>query len=148
MAETKYGKYIKNEPIMELIGVPEVTAEIFRVSANRDWGKGFGLGLMCMDKPFLMVKEAMYHDFDQILGFFGSDLMRVRDFDAEVELYLGEEQEKHVITKSSYVYLPAGLLHGPLNFKRVGKPVVFLDISLTEKYVRKLKSGEVVEIPE
>ena len=65
--------------------------------------------------------ESHVHDFDEIIAFFGTDLKDPYDLGAEVELWL--DDEKHVITKTSLVFIPAGLKHGPLTFLRVDKPV-------------------------
>ena len=40
-----------------------------------------------------------------------SDPMDYKDFGAEVELYLGEEGEKHLITQTTFVYVPKELIH-------------------------------------
>jgi len=60
-----------------------------------------------------------------------------RLFGAEIELYLGEELEKHVITCSTVVYVPKDLPHCPLNFKVIEQPIVFMAIILGNKYVKK-----------
>jgi hypothetical protein len=146
MAETKYGKYVTMNPLT-YHDAEEISAEMFRMSALQDTGESVGAALMCLDKPWLMLKEPHFHDFPQFFGFFGSDSMKLGDFDAEIELTLGGT-EKHVITTACYVYVPPGLLHGPLDFKRIGKPVLFMDIRLTKDYVRKSQSGEVVPLPD
>jgi hypothetical protein len=61
------------------------------------------------------------HDYDEIIAFFGSDPVNPHDLGAEVELWLGDE--KHIITKTSLVFIPAGLKHAPLVFIEVIKPV-------------------------
>jgi hypothetical protein len=45
-----------------------------------------------------------------------------------VEFSLGEEEEVQVITSTSFVWIPRGLAHGPLNIKTVNKPIMFMDI--------------------
>ena len=75
------------------------------------------------------------HDFPIILSFIGSNPKDIYDFDAEIEFYLGGE--KQVITKTSVVSVPPGMAHCPLIFKRIGKPVVFLEIHLTDEYKRR-----------
>jgi len=40
------------------------------------------------------------------------------DLGGEVWFYLGPEMEKHIITKSTLVYLPAGFIHSPWVIKR------------------------------
>ena len=76
----------------------------------------------------------MVHDFDQCLLLMGADPNDLSDFDAEVELCLGEEREKHIINSATVVHIPAGLVHCPLNIVKVNKPVLFLDISIVGKY--------------
>jgi hypothetical protein len=61
------------------------------------------------------------HDYDEVIAFFGTDLNDPDDLGAEVELWL--EDEKHIITKTSLVFVPAGLRHCPLIFLKVDKPV-------------------------
>ena len=83
-----------------------------------------------------MISQPHKHEFPQYLHFFSANPDDGKDFDAEIEISLGEEQEKHIITEPTAVYVPAGLHHGPLNFARVTKPVLFLDIAVTGKYSR------------
>ena len=61
------------------------------------------------------------HDYDEVIAFFGSDYNNPHDLNAEVELWLGDE--KHIITKTALVFIPAGLKHAPLVFLEVKKPV-------------------------
>jgi hypothetical protein len=86
-------------------------------------------------KPHLMVDKPHVHDFSQFLCLFGSNSKDLFDFDAEVEMYL--DGEKNVITVPSIMHIPAGLPHCPLNFKRIGSPIMFLEIMLTATYQRK-----------
>ncbi len=88
-------------------------------------------------EPYLMIKEPHSHDFDQFLCFLGFDPMNIRDFRAEIEFSFGVENEKHIIDSATTIHIPKGLVHGPLNFKRVDKPVMFIEAMLTSKYLRK-----------
>jgi hypothetical protein len=47
---------------------------------------------------------------------------------------MGPEREKHIITQTACVSIPANLEHCPLNIKKVDKPIVFLEISLARSY--------------
>ena len=58
-------------------------------------------------------------------SFSGTNFGDMNDFDAEVELYMGEEGEKYIITVPTIVYVPARMIHCPLNFTRINKPVFF-----------------------
>ncbi|MBN2076427.1 MAG: hypothetical protein JW762_12830 [Dehalococcoidales bacterium] len=50
------------------------------------------------------------------------------DLGAEIWFYLGPELEKHVITKSCMVYLPAGFIHSPWVIKKVTRPFVIVTV--------------------
>lgn len=76
------------------------------------------------DKP-----EPHTHEFAQVICFLGSNPLDIHDFDAEIELYLGGE--KQIITAPSMIAIPAGLMHCPLVFRRVGKPVNWIEVMLT-----------------
>ena len=139
MAESKFAKYIKYEPTGDFVKLyPALTAPSFHIW-GKEWDSGYRMDWFCITEPFLMINEPHTHDFDQFLAFQGSDPTNVNDFDAEVWLYLGggQEQEKLVITKACFVYIPHGMIHTPLEFKRIGKPIVFMDIALTAQYERK-----------
>jgi hypothetical protein len=140
MAETKYGKYIIDElkqPAVEAPWSPPLSAA----------GKGRGGRVLYLDSdvvPGAFYMECVWvmprpagstsgdsarrvgteshsHDYDEIIAFFGTNLDDPSDLGAEVELWLGDE--KHIITKSSLVYIPAGLMHCPLTFLKVDRPV-------------------------
>jgi hypothetical protein len=137
MAETKYGKYILTEPL----GTPrhpEIEAQVIRIGQDRvpeSWNNvPFAITMEPIHQPFLMADKGHTHDQDEILCFIGGNPMDYTDFGAEVELYLGEEQEKHIITQTTFVYIPKGLVHCPLNFKRVDKTIIFSDILLAPMY--------------
>src|SRR4030042_1656775 len=65
--------------------------------------------------------EPHTHDYDEVIAFIGTNNDDPHDLGAEVELYLGDE--RHIITKTSLVFIPAGLKHCPLTFLRVDRPV-------------------------
>lgn len=69
------------------------------------------------------------HDYDEMLVFTGSNSEDPRDLGAEV--YMEIEGERHIITTSSSVYIPAGTKHCPLGFNRVDRPFRFLAIALS-----------------
>jgi quercetin dioxygenase-like cupin family protein len=74
------------------------------------------------------------HDFDEVIAFFGSDPQNPHDLGGEVEFWL--EDEKYILTKSCLIFAPRGLRHCPLRVMRVDRPIFFLAISTTSKYVK------------
>ncbi|OGN96895.1 MAG: hypothetical protein A2Z77_00420 [Chloroflexi bacterium RBG_13_51_36] len=70
-------------------------------------------------KPVQM-ELANTHDCDEVLGFAGSDPDNPRELGAEVELWL--EDEKYIINKSCFVFIPKGMKHCPMLIRKVDKP--------------------------
>ena len=134
MSTTKYGKYISREPLRAIGTQPMLKGiEMYDVNGPQ-WDTACIVHYSAVDKPILLLKEPHTHPYPEFVCFIGGNVMKVRDFEAEIEMYMGEEQEKHIITSSSVVYLPAGFPHCPLNFKVVKKPVVLMTISLGKEY--------------
>jgi hypothetical protein len=61
------------------------------------------------------------HDTDEIIGFFGNDAANPYDLGGEVEIWL--EDERHVISRSTMIFVPAGMSHCPLVITRVDRPI-------------------------
>ncbi|MBN2242049.1 MAG: twin-arginine translocation signal domain-containing protein [Acidobacteria bacterium] len=74
---------------------------------------------VCWETPHI-------HKYDEFLIFLGGELPDLcGSFDAEIDLWMGEEMEKHTITSTTVVYIPKGMQHAPLNFRVIRKPVLF-----------------------
>jgi uncharacterized RmlC-like cupin family protein len=74
------------------------------------------------------------HDFNQVLYWFGGNTSDMSDLGAEIELFLGEENERHMLTCSTAVGIPAGLPHLPANIVRMDRRFIFMVVSITGKY--------------
>jgi hypothetical protein len=97
----------------------------------------FSLHWVGILSPFAMQTESHAHDFDQYLGFYGRDPANVLELNAVIELTLSEDNihmEKHIITKATTVFIPAGLYHCPLIFTTVNKPTMFLNLYFSREY--------------
>ena len=138
MAKRKYDKNFSTEVVKEIDKRPGAF-----ITSTRHLEK-FGGGHLSIDsiyitRPHLMISQPHKHEFPQYLSFFSANPNDPRDFDAEIEVTLGEDAEKgekHIIKSPSSLYIPAGLFHGPLNFAKINKPVLFIDIAVTGKYSR------------
>jgi mannose-6-phosphate isomerase-like protein (cupin superfamily) len=143
VAEKKYSKYVIKAPVDQSPIHPHLPLNLRFREKYIPWDDqkniNFGMTLHSVQKPMRMLTECHKHaDFDQFLFFLGGDVKNVTDFDAEIEmcLGLGEEQEKYVITEPTVVRVPAGVYHGPLDYKRIGKPVTFISVFLAPEYKR------------
>jgi hypothetical protein len=93
---------------------------------NGELKADFTLGFHYMTEAYTEVYPHT-HDGHEILCFFGSNPVNISEFDAEIEIGMGEEVEKYTITSPPAISIPPGVVHGPLTFKRVGKPVFFME---------------------
>jgi hypothetical protein len=116
-------------------------------------GDGFGIGYpleawpQCMPgaKPVKVTRDLpMRHPYDEAFLYLGTDPKDNTDLGGEVEYWLGEgdDAEKYTITKSSVVYVPAGLVHCPIYMRKVDRPFLSLVILLAPEW-----SGQFVELP-
>jgi hypothetical protein len=147
MVETKYGKYI----ITDYISDAEKMAR-GRTPDDKMPDVPYSRGLLWLDEK--IVKGAFYmelvmiepghkttgvwvkphvHDHDEIIGFVGTNPANPHDLNGEVELWLGDE--KHILTKTCLVYVPANLRHGPLEIKWVTTPIVHFSVLTGKQYL-------------
>jgi hypothetical protein len=132
MEKTKYGQYVipkkvtKPEPYptMEWIG-------------DVDYKTNMTFMITKVVAPCKMEELPHSHDFDMYLHFVSYDFEHMDELFAEIIIGLGEEQELHTITSPTSVYIPAGMIHCPLIFKRVDKPIILFHTSVASKYVKK-----------
>jgi hypothetical protein len=80
------------------------------------------------------------HDFDEYLLFMSFDPDDTENLGGEVELWM--EEEKHIITKTTLVFIPRGIFHCPLYMRRVDKPFGFIAIANTPKYYHRAFSED------
>ena len=72
------------------------------------------------------------HDFDEYLVFLGTNHKDPRDLGGEIEFWI--DGEKHTITRSCTVFIPAGVKHAPIYFKRIDTPIWYIATSPTKNY--------------
>ncbi len=135
MAESKYGKYIvrgiKKKLPSDKPGVRTRTLE------KEEYGVRPGLNWRYVSQPAQVFDEPHYHDFDEFLVFTGADPNSPEEFAAEAEVSLGREGEKSIVNTPAVIVLPKNMVHGPVKFTRVDKPVILCNIYLSTKYEEK-----------
>lgn len=72
------------------------------------------------------------HTYNEVLMWMGSNPDDVQDLGAE--LYLDIEGERHTVTTTGAVFIPAGIRHCPLGFNYVNRPFSFCALSLSGHY--------------
>ena len=135
MAESKYGNYIITElkqgsrapapgqdstppgnplshtPLLNLDG--HIIEDAFYVECVWIWPGDF--------YPETAEPRKHAHDYDEVVTFFGTDPDNPNDLCGEIEFWL--EDERHILTKSSLIFVPKGLHHCPLVIRRVDRPI-------------------------
>jgi hypothetical protein len=129
MAKKKYEKYVYEHPINYGAFGPSID-----YAGEKVFDSNFSLICLPVTKPVLMEEYPHSHEFDMYITLMGLNPNGLEDLGGEVELYLGEEKEKYVITKPTSVYMPKGMIHCPLEFKRVDKPMLLIHATLASKY--------------
>lgn len=142
MAETKYGHLVKSlsrfhlEPKADIVGPGNADKLIWvggkdleGLELSFTWGFYSKLG-----DWHAAGRNPHTHPHDEVLVFVGLEPTDLDYLGAELEIALGEEQEKHVIDKPSAVVVPKGMPHCPLVTKRVVRPFGHYTIYLGSEY--------------
>lgn len=137
MAETKYGKYFityegeQNHPAGQIISRLDDTVVkgsffyfLHWVMPNPDFD--FGIG-----HPPHIHKDA------ELLFHIGTNPEDPTDLGAEVELFMGREMERYVITKSCVVFIPPNFIHCPWKPIKTYRPWIFLEVNQGPRHTEK-----------
>lgn len=73
------------------------------------------------------------HSFPEMVGFYGSDPEDPYNLGAEIEFTI--EGESHLLTKSSLIYMPAGVKHLFKAILKIDKPVFHFSVGVNPEYV-------------
>ena len=124
-AKTKYGDRFLTKKLIKRI--PYYGGKSI-VAHNGELDADCAMGYHCIAKP-MSFDHPHSHDFPEMLCFIGGNPLDITDFGAEIEFTLGGE--KHRINTTTVVTIPRGVEHCPIVFKKVTKPLIFLEVSLT-----------------
>ena len=69
------------------------------------------------------------HKYPELFIHLGTDPENPWDLGAEVEMFMGPEMERHVITKSTIICLPAHFEHGPWRILKVTRPFMIVTVN-------------------
>jgi hypothetical protein len=107
-----------------------ITAPMITALSKDLPGSNLAIGFAHITKPDSLGGPSHKHPFDQWIFLIGESENFV-DFDADIEFEL--DKKVHNINYPCYVFIPGGMYHCPLAVKRVGKPLIFIDIRYMKK---------------
>ena len=137
---SKYGRLLYSHAMKEGYFKPATKEGYFGKFVDFEGGEQFKAPFSAL---YLVVRDDKpngdkphTHDFDEFLSFVGLDADNPEELGAEIEICLGEEQEKHLFNKTTTIYIPKGLKHLPLTFLKVHRPFLLAHLFLTPAYTR------------
>jgi len=146
MAEAKYQKYLITNPLRTK-----------PTDGHRTEGMDWPVRTYISDKLIPRIKQLIEvgwiwdipnpnpivdehtHDFDEIFLLIGTDLANPEDLGAELEFMVDGEPIK--IDKTSALYVPKGVKHGPQTWKRVDRPHMQVAIILGSGNISEIGLG-------
>ena len=149
MAERKYSKYIITEPKppspqylkkkeeQRKSGSYVESTPMFRLDDSVAKGAFYTDCVWLWDKKganAVQSEIAHTHDFDEVLGFAGTIRANPRELGGEIEFWL--EDEQYIFTKSCLIFVPRGMKHLPLLFRKIDSPIFFFTTGNGTMYTR------------
>jgi hypothetical protein len=74
------------------------------------------------------------HDFDETIAWVGTDPKDPNNLNGEIEIWIDGKQ--NFIDRSFIAFVPAGVEHGPINIRRIDKPMFHFTAGMGEKYIK------------
>ncbi|MDR1815508.1 MAG: hypothetical protein LBR00_02345 [Clostridiales Family XIII bacterium] len=136
----EYGKYIV-QTLREPAMIPPEFRELYKKFATRilwmdaDTVPGaFQMNTAWYRKPQPRdpLFEEHVHDYDELIGFFGSDPEDPYALHAVIELSL--EGEAHRLDRTSLIFVPGGMKHNPLRLLEVDQPIFHFSVVMDPFY--------------
>jgi len=137
MGETKYGKYIITERKKDVklpeyrrgsMEAPAQMATLTAYLANEVIKGAFYTECAWFWQGSDIVGvDAHEHDYDEVVGFFGTNPADVKDLGGEIEIWLGDENI--FSRKAVWVFIPKGLKHCPLIIRKVNRPIFHFSVA-------------------
>jgi hypothetical protein len=72
------------------------------------------------------------HDYNQVMVWLGTDTADIGDLHSEIEICLGEEMEKQIITTAAAVFLPQGFPHLPISCTKLEQRFLQIQVSAAD----------------
>ena len=150
MAESKYGKYILTEDRMPPEPAEAVKAMEDQAREGKILDRTLLLGIMDSIMPGcsmfvgceilwglpggkpVSIEIPHSHDFDEVIGFGGTNRNYPRDLGGEIEFHMGGET--HILTKTCLIFVPKGVEHCPVTFNMIDTPIFMFEAANNATY--------------
>ena len=90
--------------------------------------------------------EEHTHDYDEMIGFLGSNPDDKYDLGGVIEVSINGEV--HRLTKSSIIFIPGGMKHLPLSILELHRPILHFSISMSGTYQLKRTEDGAAQLAE
>jgi hypothetical protein len=132
MGDKKYGKLIMND--LNIIK-DKIGTRLFTLDEKKIEGIPFFTDtgwIWPKNEEIIMEEKPHSHEFDEVITLFGTNPDNPQDLCGEVEFWI--DNEKYMLTKSCMIYMPRGVKHCPLIFKKVERPIFHYIVGSAGKY--------------
>ncbi len=144
MGQETEDKYLVARPVYEVMPAQPVSGRIqamtllsdVLVSGAHTYIEAGWIVAMPDPNPHILEHS---HDYDEIVLHVGSDPGDQEDLGAEIEFVV--DGRPYVINKTSCVFIPKGVRHGPLTWKRFTRPHAEMTIMLGAGTLREADPG-------
>ncbi|MCX8032254.1 MAG: cupin domain-containing protein [Thermoleophilia bacterium] len=158
MSDSKYGKYIITEDLMPPMPEAMVKAMEDQAREGKILDRTLLLGItssIIPECPLFVGCEILWglpggkpvdieiahtHDFDEVIGFVGTNRNYPRELGGEIEILIGGE--RHTLTKTCLIFIPRGVTHCPVTLKRIDTPIVMFEACNDPNYRKNFAEGQ------
>lgn len=156
MSDSKYGKYFLTEDLMPPMPEAMVRAMEEQEKEGKILDRTMLLGMtskIMPGCPLFVGCEILWglpggkpvdieiphtHDFDEVIGFGGTNRNYPRELGGELEFLMGGE--RHTITKTCLIFVPTGVEHCPVTIKRIDTPIFMFEAASDPDYQKLFQS--------
>ena len=157
MAKSKYGKYVISE--LKLASKLSPSRQGPNPHHIPKIGEGGRIQLLYLDNeilphglytecvwimpggklPWRVEPNSHTHEFDEVITFVGNNVEDPYDLGGEIEMWL--EDEPQILTRSCLIFIPKGMKHCPLVFRKVARPIFHTAMGTGGLYLQDIKTN-------
>jgi hypothetical protein len=151
MPKKKYIKNIVTEDLMPPLPPEDLNSMDEQAKAGRTLDRTLLLGIqdsIVKGAPFagcewlwqltgdgpVSIELPHKHDFDEVIGFAGSNRNHPRELGGEIDFWF--DGEPYTLTKSCFIYIPEGVMHCPVVIKRIDTPIFMFESGNNSRHLR------------